>query len=122
MKVNLHIKLSGEDNLDLKIKAIKGDNFYKYKENDIKVTVTKKDHQLLIERDCNDYNIMLFFENKKVLTSTYSIFGGTKKFELETKTNKLEINDKSILLEYELEGNKFIYILEELWFIIYLII
>lgn len=112
MKVNLHVKITGEENLELNTKGIKNNNEYKYLENDITVVVKISDKEVNIIRKCNDYNINLVFKEDKETISTYSVFGGKKEFLLNTKTNKLIINDNLIEIEYDLEGNNFKYILE----------
>ena len=70
------------------------------------------DKEVNIMRKCNDYNINLVFVENEETISTYSVFGGRKKFLLNTRTNKLEITDNSIIIEYDLEGNSFKYLLE----------
>ena len=56
--------------------------------------------------------IYVSFDKNCNTESTYTVFGGTKKFILNTITNKLKISDNKIELEYSLEGNKFKYLLE----------
>lgn len=113
-KINLKVKLdSSEEKLDFKVKGIKDKNKIVYKENDITVTLLISDNKIVMKRVCNEYEINLIFTNdKSVNTSTYSVFGCPKVFELETKTNKLEINDNRLQIDYNLEGNDFKYILE----------
>ncbi len=108
----LHIKLVGDDNLDINVSGIKNKNKYKYMENNISVTVKTDNDKLYIDRICNEYSINLVFDKNNNTESTYTVFGGTKKFILNTITNKLKINDNKIELEYEIEGNKFKYLLE----------
>ena len=110
--VNLNVKITGEENLELNIKGIKNNNEYKYLENDITVVVKISDKEVNIMRKCNDYNINLVFVENEETISTYSVFGGRKKFLLNTRTHKLEITDNSIIIEYDLEGNSFKYLLE----------
>ena len=108
----LHIKLIGDDNLDINVSGIKNKNKYKYTENNISVTVMADNDRLYIDRICNEYTINLVFDKNCNTESTYTVFGGTKKFILNTITNKLKISDNKIELEYSLEGNKFKYLLE----------
>ena len=81
-------------------------------ENNISVTVKTDNDKLYINRTCNEYSINLAFDKMKKTKSTYTVFGGTKNFSLDTITNKLKINDNKIELEYEIEGNIFKYLLE----------
>ena len=112
MKVLLHVLLTGEDNIDITTNGIKTKNTYRYKENDIIVNVKILKDKLHINRKCSDYEIDLVFKDACNTTSTYTVFGGFKKFDLETKTNKLKISDDKIELEYIIENSKFKYLLE----------
>ena len=112
MKVILHIFLDGDDTLDLDVKGIKSDNNYKYKENNIMVNLKIKDDIVYLNRKCSEYDIKLVFDKNRVTDSTYTVFGGMKAFILKTKTKKLIVNDNIIEIEYDLEGNKFKYLLE----------
>ena len=60
----------------------------------------------------NDYKINFVFEKGKKTISRYNVFGMPKEFLLETKTNKLIIEDNEIKIDYELEGNNFSYTLQ----------
>lgn len=111
--VKLHIKLDGEESLDYKTNGIINNNKIVYKENDITVNVLKLKNEVRINRKSKDYEIDLYFKKNSKTISNYSIFGGKKKFELETITKNLIITDTKIIIEYALEGNKFKYILEE---------
>lgn len=112
-KIYLTAKLiSEEENLNIKISGIKTKNKIIYKENNITVTILIFNNKIEMNRTCNEYKINLIFEKNKKTISTYQVFGVSKVFDLETNTNKLIIKDNSIELNYELEGNKFSYILE----------
>lgn len=112
-KIYLKAKLiSDEENLNIEVSGIKNNNKIIYKENDINVTILLFDNRIEMNRTCNDYKINLNFDKNKKTTSTYQVFGGSKTFDLETTTKKLNISDEKIELEYILEGNKFKYILE----------
>ena len=112
-KINLKAKLiSNEENLDIEVFGIKTNNKIVYKENNITVTILMFDNRIEMNRTCNEYKINFIFEKDKKTISTYQVFGMPKIFDLETKTKKLNIKDNSLELEYELEGNKFKYLLE----------
>lgn len=107
-KINLRLKLkSEEENLDLNIKGIKNNNKVIYKENNVNVTLIINKNTIEMNRSCNEYNINLVFEKDKTTMSTYKVFGASKEFLLETKTNKLQISNKKITIDYDLEGNIF---------------
>lgn len=109
-KINLKAKLiSEEENLKIEVSGIKTNNKIVYKENDITVTILIFDNKIEMNRTCNEYKINFIFEKEKNTMSKYNVFGMPKEFLLETKTNKLNIYDNKIELEYELEGNKFTY-------------
>ena len=108
----LHIKLIGDDNLDINVSGIKNKNKYKYMENNISVIVKTDNDKLYIDRICNEYTINLVFDKNNETESTYTVFGGTKKFILNTKTDKLKISDDKIEVEYKIDENKFKYLLE----------
>ena len=110
--MKLHIKIIGDDDIDIIVDGKKKNNEYKYIENNINVSVKYNNKKLYIDRKYNDYTINLVFENKKDTDSTYTVFGGSKKFILNTHTNKLNVSNDKIELEYILEGNKFKYLLE----------
>ena len=110
--MKLHIKLIGDEDIDIIVDGKKKNNVYKYIENNINVSVKYNNKKLYIDRKCNDYTINLVFENKKDTNSTYTVYGGSKIFTLNTHTNKLNVSDDKIELEYILEGNKFKYLLE----------
>lgn len=110
--IKLHIILEGESNLDFITNGIKKNNKITYKENDILVNISTFKNKIKINRSCKEYEINLILESNKNTISTYSVFGGSKKFDLNTKTKNLIITDKKIVSEYNLEGNDFKFILE----------
>jgi len=109
-KVNLKASLiSDEENLNIQTSGIKTNNKIVYKENNITVTILIFNNKIEMNRTCNEYKINLIFEKNKITTSKYNVFGMPKEFLLETKTNKLIIEDNKIDLNYNLEGNNFKY-------------
>lgn len=110
--IKLHIILEGESNLDFITNGVKKNNKITYKENDILVSIVILKNKIKINRSCNEYHIDLILDSNKETVSTYSVFGGSKKFDLNTKTNKLLITDEKIISEYNIEGNDFKFILE----------
>lgn len=112
-KINLKAKLiSDEDNLNIETSGIKTNNKIVYKENNITVTIIYFNNRIEMNRTCNEYKINLIFEKNKRTLSNYLLFGTSKTFDLSTHTNKLEITEEYIKIDYELEGNKFSYLLE----------
>ncbi len=112
-KVNLKASLiSEEENLNVETTGIKTNNKIVYKENNITVTILILNNKIEMNRTCNEYKVNLIFEKGKKTISKYNVFGMPKEFLLETKTNKLEIIDNNIKIDYNLEGNEFSYHLE----------
>ena len=109
-KINLKATLiSDEENLNIETSGIKTKNKIVYKENNITVTILIFNNKIEMNRSCNEYKINLIFEKNKITTSKYNVFGMSKKFLLETKTNELIITDTDIKINYNLEGNDFNY-------------
>ena len=109
-KINLKASLiSDEENLSIETTGIKTSNKIVYKENNITVTILIFNNKIEMSRTCNEYKINLIFEKEKDTISKYNVFGMPKEFLLETKTNKLIIEDNKIDLNYNLEGNNFKY-------------
>ncbi len=112
-KINLKAHLlSDEDSLSIEVCGIKTKNKIVYKESDIIVTLLIFENRIEMNRSCNDYKINLIFEKNKTTISTYQVFGGSKTFELETITKKLNIKENIIEINYILEDNSFKYKLE----------
>lgn len=112
MKVNLKIKLIGEENLDFECVGIKNNNTIKYLENNLVVCLTYINDALVIKRSNSEYQVTINLNKNKNTISTYDFVGGNKTFELNTKTTKLVITDSKIDVEYNLEGNEFKFFLE----------
>lgn len=109
-KINLNASLvSEDDNLNIITAGIKTKNKIVYKENSISVTIIISNNKIEMNRKCNEYEINLLFINNCKTTSTYTVFGANKVFDLNTITKKLIINDDEIIIDYELEGNSFLY-------------
>ena len=112
-KINIKVKLNGVDeNVDLIISALKTKNKINYNENNIKVTIILNEKEVIMKRICNEYEIEFKFIEKENTISNYKLFGVSKIFDLETYTNKLLVDDDKLVIDYNLEGNDFSFILE----------
>lgn len=112
-KIDIKIKLDGvEESFDLTTSAISSKNKIVYNENNIKVTIILNEKEVIMKRICNEYEINFKFIEKNKTISNYKLFGVSKVFDLETYTNKLLIDDNKIIIDYNLEGNDFSFILE----------
>ena len=109
-KINLKANLiSDEENLNIEVSGIKNNNKIIYKENNITVTILILNNKIEMNKSCNEYKVNLVFQKNKKTISNYQVFGMPKTFDLETKTNKLIIEDNKIEINYNLEGNDFKY-------------
>lgn len=112
-KIKLRANLTSVDEkLDVDVVALKLNNKIIYKENDKQVTILIKKNKIEIVRVSLDYQINLVFEEGKNTISTYKFVGGDKYFNLNTITKKLKIDNNKIEIKYELEDNKFSYVVE----------
>ena len=112
-KTKIRAKLiSNDDNLDINTTGIKTNNKIIYKEGNVQVTLLIFDNKIEMKRETKEYIIELLFDKSKNTESTYMFIGGNKKFYLNTKTNKIVINENKIEIDYELEDNKFSYVVE----------
>ena len=112
-KINVKIKLNGVDgNIDLTTSALKTKTKINYNENNIKVTIILNEKEVIMKRVCNEYEIEFKFIEKENTISNYKLFGVSKIFDLETYTNKLLVDDNKLVIDYNLEGNDFSFILE----------
>lgn len=82
-------------------------------ENNIKVKVKKIFDKIVINRSCSEYEITINLDKAKDTISYYTVFGGSKKFELATHVKKMIVTDKMINVQYELESNDYKFKLEE---------
>ena len=112
-KIRFKAKMdSNDEKYIVEGKSIYNDNRIIYQEKNLQVTILLLNNKIEMTRSCNDYKINLIFEKDCITESTYQIFGGAKQFSLETKTQKLIISDKKIIIDYILEDNEFSYVLE----------
>lgn len=112
MKKKFKITLKGTDNLILITEGIKQDNTYKYLEKDLIVLISLEKNKINIKRNNSEYTLKLNLELKKKTISTYEFSGGNKIFDLNTYTEFLKIDDRSIQVKYKLEDNNFEFKLE----------
>lgn len=90
------------------------DNELIFFENNVKVVITFDDRLLTLKRICDEYTILLQFENSLTKDGNYDIKSDSIQVPIKTCTSCLEIADKKIHIEYELmlggiDQGKFIY-------------
>ena len=99
--------------LDLIIKNDDGITTYKdieYKKKNNKILFESKDdkYEFEIDKDVtmkkenSDSSISILFQNKKKSCGLYEIYSVNNTFNLNICTNNIEINEKSVIIDYEL--------------------
>lgn len=86
-------------------KAILKDGIINYKKNDVNVNITLLKDKVILARESNNMKLTLKFEENKNLVTKYVIKDLGVEIKVETKTNKLIINNNSFEIEYELFMN-----------------
>lgn len=86
-------------------KAILKDGIINYKKNDVNVNITLLKDKVILARESNNMKLTLEFEENKNLVTKYVIKDLGVEIKVETKTNKLIINNNSFEIEYELFMN-----------------
>ncbi len=95
---------NNETNIKYEIKGIYNENKISFLENRVRVNIYIENNTLRIVRTTNEYQIFLKFQEFLTIPGKYDIKDiGT--LEIETKTEKLEINDKKIFIQYILYVN-----------------
>ena len=98
---------SDDENIDLDVIGIINKNKIVYKENDIRVTIVVLSNKILMNRLHSNYEIDFIFENGKKTNAVYKLKEYNKEFKLDIITTKLDIDEKEISINYNLEGNLF---------------
>lgn len=103
-KVNIKIKMitNGEER-KISLSGIKKDNTITYKDGESTISTDFLNKSITI--DNNVYNIVLTFDINVVKILNYKLKKFNKELELGIKTNKLEVNDNSFIVDYELLDN-----------------
>lgn len=103
IKIKTTLK-NNETNIKYEIKGIYNQNKISFLENRVRVNIYIENKTLRIVRTTDEYQIFLKFQEFLTIPGKYDIKDiGT--LEIETKTEKLEINDKKIFIQYILYVN-----------------
>lgn len=103
VKIKTTLK-NNETNIKYEIKGIYNQNKISFLENRVRVNIYIENKTLRIVRTTDEYQIFLKFQEFLTIPGKYDIKDiGT--LEIETKTEKLEINDKKIFIQYILYVN-----------------
>ena len=104
IKVSLHNSLAKElykvDTIGIKV-----DNKIKYQDNEINVVICVNEEDIVIERKCKDYGLILHLSQNNMTKGTYEIYSlGT--IDLNITTNKFVISENKMEMNYILDfGN-----------------
>ncbi|MDD6388460.1 MAG: hypothetical protein PUA68_05295 [Bacilli bacterium] len=79
--------------------GLKIDNKIKFFDNNIGITITINDNEIVIDRRCDEYEIVIVASLLETKKGIYKI-KGLGNLDLEVKTKKLEINDNGFEVNY----------------------
>lgn len=103
IKIKTTLK-NNETNTKYETKGIYNQNKISFLENNIRVNIYIENNALQIVRTTDEYQIFLKFQEFLTIHGKYDI-KDIGILELETKTEKLEVNDKRIFIQYILYIN-----------------
>lgn len=92
-------------------KAIITKKTIKYNENDFIVILKIDEDKITLKRQNNQISQKFIFKTNDKSTLTYKLVDNDYQFKLEFKTIKIDIKDNYIKIIYEIDANKFEYIL-----------
>lgn len=79
--------------------GLKIDNKIKFFDNNIGITITINDNEIVIDRRCDEYEIVIVASLLETKKGIYKI-KGLGNLDLEVKTKKLEINENGFEVNY----------------------
>ena len=79
--------------------GLKIDNKIKFFDNNIGITITMNDNEIVIDRRCDEYEIVIVASLLETKKSIYKI-KGLGNLDLDVKTKKLEINENGFEVNY----------------------
>ena len=104
MKIHLkgHLKdLTNNEITTFETQAIKNKNKLSYCINNEKyILYLKSPKQLILNRETEEINSTLYFENEKTKASIYNIKNNDITLEINIKTNHIELSDTTIKISY----------------------
>ena len=113
-KIRVKVSIKNDKIKDTyELNAILDNNRIKYKEDNGTTTIIDLDNKELI-RENNELRMNYIFKINELTEGYILIKEYNKKIIVNIKTNKLEIDNNNIYIEYEIENNIFIYKLEEI--------
>lgn len=106
-KIIINSKIISNDGKEIikdKICILK-DNRICYNNNSVNVVVSIEENDIYIERNCDEYHVILRFNEGKEMTSSYFIKNLSIDIDVKTITKKLEINNNTLKIKYDLYMN-----------------
>ena len=79
--------------------GLKIDNKVKFFDNNIGITITMNDNEIVIDRRCDEYEIVIVASLLETKKGIYKI-KGLGNLDLDVKTKKLEINENGFEVNY----------------------
>lgn len=79
--------------------GLKTDNKIKFFDNNIGITIIMNDNEIVIDRRCDEYEIVIVASLLETKKGRYKI-KGLGNIDLEVKTKKLEINENGFEVNY----------------------
>ena len=79
--------------------GLKIDNKIKFFDNNIGITITMNDNEIVIDRRCDEYEIVIVASLLETKKGIYKI-KGLGNLDLDVKTKKLEINENGFEVNY----------------------
>ena len=79
--------------------GLKIDNKIKFFDNNIGITITMNDNEIVIDRRCDEYEIVIVASLLETKKGIYKI-KGLGNLDLDVKTKKLEINETGFEVNY----------------------
>lgn len=104
VKIKVGIKNPFEDEKTYNLHGIKNGNTISYKEDGISCKTVFYENYLEINRSGSDYQLSLTFINKQIIKGKYNI-DNICNVTIFSKTNKLDMLNNKLYLEYDLNIN-----------------
>lgn len=103
--INSNVFSKNEEERLTNLKAILKDGIINYKNDGVNVIVTLLKDKIILVRENDNMKLTLEFEKNKNLATKYVIKDLGVEIKVETKTNRLIINNNNFEIEYELFMN-----------------
>ena len=103
--INSNVFSKNEEERLTSVLAILKDGIINYKNDDVKVNITLLKDKIILVRENDNMALTLEFEENKTLSTKYVIKDLGVEIKVETKTERLLINNNGFKIKYELFMN-----------------